>query len=188
MELVFLAFLFLCVSHALGQSLLQVVGTNLELSTLHYHVNRSSALTTLLSSATNFTFLAPSNAAFNDYFATQGQNFTNLSDDEVQAILSYHMLQGIYQAASWSPTMAQFPMSYLKNTTYTNVTAGQVVELTMDGEGGRDILSWNKSASSIVTPVRTPSMGGLYSFSPSPNILIGHCLYGGDYPDRQRFS
>jgi hypothetical protein len=187
MELVFFA-LLLCLPHALGQSLLQVLGTNLELSTLHYYVNRSVSLTTLLSTATNFTFLAPSNGAFANYFPTQGQNFTDLSDEEVLAILSYHMLQGIWQSATWSPTQAQFPTSYLTNTTYTNVTAGQAVELSMDGYGGRDILSWNKSASSIVTPVGSPSGHPVHTSPPFSNNLVGHYLHRRYHPDRQRFS
>lgn len=87
MELKFF-FLLIFALNTLGQAVLSVLQTHLELSTFNYYVNASSNLTNLLSSANNFTLLAPSNTAFEEWFSSQGN--PSLSDDVIEETLTYH--------------------------------------------------------------------------------------------------
>jgi uncharacterized surface protein with fasciclin (FAS1) repeats len=149
MELFYLCFLLL-VARASAQSLMQVLGTNLELTELYHYVNASSTLTNMLSSLDNFTFLAPSNSAISNYL--ESQNLTTIGDEEMEELIQYHILNGEFPARSWS-AVPQFVHSELKTPMYTNVTAGQAVELVSDSQGNPQILSWNKTVSTIVTQV-----------------------------------
>lgn len=59
---------------AFGQTVLSVSKRHPERSTLNYRINQSSTFLNLLSSAENFTFLAPSNSAFDDWLSSSGSN------------------------------------------------------------------------------------------------------------------
>jgi uncharacterized surface protein with fasciclin (FAS1) repeats len=153
-------FLFCLVSviaNVSGQTLLDVLSSNLELTTLHHYVNGSSSLTSLLSSLSGFTLLAPSNTAFSNLLASR--NETAISDTEMVELVQYHILNGHFPANSWS-SEPQFVATYLTNPAYTNVTGGQVVELVSDSQGNPLILSWNKTVSTITTQVRTLILRG----------------------------
>jgi hypothetical protein len=164
-----------------GESLMQMLSTNLELTTLYQYVNASSNLTSLFSSLDGVTFLAPSNAAFGSLLGSR--NGTALSADELEELLQYHILDGNFTTKSFS-TEPQFVPTFLKDPQYTNVTSGQVVELVSDGQGNPQIISWNKTLSTIITPVRIYTPRTLL-FSASNN-LKGPAMHKWGDPDRFR--
>lgn len=97
-----------------------------QLSSLSALIKSSSAFNEQLKTADNFTFLAPSNDAISKWLAK------NRSADYIQATLQYHLLNGTYPKASISST-PQFVASYLTNTSYCNVTGGQRVKVSNNG-------------------------------------------------------
>lgn len=164
MEL-FLFCVFTLIVHVSGQqSLMKVLSSNLDLSTLYQHVNASANLTSFFSSLNRVTLLAPSNAAFSNLLASRSGEAP--SDAELLELLQYHVLDGNFTTKSWSST-PQFVPTFLKDRKYTNVTGGQVVELVSDGQGNPQIFSWNKTVSTIITPVRyrAPQFLALLTFS-----------------------
>lgn len=171
MELIFFCLFGLAsfVSQVAGQSLMHVLSTTSQLSTLFRYVNASSSLTDLFNSANNFTLLAPSNSAFSDLL--KGQNETSISSAEIDALVRYHVLKGNFPTQAWS-AVPQFATTYLDNSTYTNVTTGQVVELVLDDNNNPQIQSWNKTTTSITTKVRSAvgnRFGMVPPFSNIPN-------------------
>lgn len=151
MELEFF-FLLIFASDILGQAVLSVLQTHLELSTFNFYVNASTNLTNLLSSANNFTLLAPSNTAFEEWFSSQGN--PSLSDDVIEATLLYHVLHGGFPSTSFADE-PQFVASHLTNSTYSNVTGGQRVELVTGSGGQAEFISDNKTVTTILSPVST---------------------------------
>lgn len=129
-------------------TLLQVLQSYPQLSSLSAYVNGSSNATALLANANNFTFLAPSNAAITTY-ATQNPNV--LTKDFLLATLQYSLLQGGYPTLSFTDT-PQFVPTGLVNASYANVTGGQRMEL-MSSSGAAEIFSGNKTLSSSASAV-----------------------------------
>lgn len=81
-----------------------------------------------LSNANNITVLAPDNNAFNEYLNdSQVQDMVMMDPGLVQAVLQYHVLNGTYYADNITDTPTFVP-TLLDNSTYENVTGGQVVE------------------------------------------------------------
>lgn len=138
------------VAHVSAQSALQQLEHEPELSKLFEFVNGSSTLTRLLETANDFTFLAPSDAAFDRL--VESRNGAELSDADVDVLLRYHLLNGMFPTDSWSDK-PQFVTTYLTDPNITNVTSGQKVEVRSDGQGSTNIFSWNKTVSAITTPV-----------------------------------
>ncbi len=135
---------------AASVNLLSVLQTTAELSTLNSYVNASSSLTSLISSANDFTFLAPSNDAIAT-FINKSPNV--LTPDVLLATLQYSLLQGVYPSLSFSNT-SQFVASNLVNSTYTNVTGGQTVELVLSSSGTPQVITGNKTVSTSTLAVR----------------------------------
>jgi uncharacterized surface protein with fasciclin (FAS1) repeats len=151
------------VSRAYAITLLEVLATYPQLSSLNTLVKSSSNATALLASSNNFTFLAPSNdaiAAFN----TQNPATLNAS---LLPNVQYGLLKGGYPTLSITNT-PQFIVSNLTDPTYSNVTGGQTVELVLGSEGTPEVLSGNRSISTSTSTVRTESKQ--FQFSPSINI------------------
>lgn len=112
---------------ASSQTLLDLISGNSELSTLGSLLNQTGLLTAL-ASATNITVLAPTNAAFNTFTGDPAVQAAIAADPGlVTAVLQYHVLSGVYHSSVLSATPA-FPKSLLTNTSFTNVTGGQVVK------------------------------------------------------------
>jgi uncharacterized surface protein with fasciclin (FAS1) repeats len=85
-----------------------------------------------LGSAQNITILAPSNEAFAQLTNSSGADaLTNV--DVVSALLQYHILNGSYTAAQITNSSVFVP-TLLTNTTYSNVTGGQVVQALKVGD------------------------------------------------------
>jgi len=135
-------------------SLLQVIQTTPQLSTLQSLLssNVSTNITNFLSSANNFTFLAPSNNAI----TTFNKAGTNLTGDLLFATLNYSLLHGGYPTLSITNN-SQFVASNLVNASYTNVTAGQAVEL-VNNNGTPEAVTGNKTISTSTSTVYFESL------------------------------
>ncbi|CZT52150.1 uncharacterized protein RSE6_13412 [Rhynchosporium secalis] len=127
-------------------TLLQVLQTNPELSTLYGYVNASANATAFLASSNNFTFLAPSNNAISTLVKRKGN--ATLTGDLILASLQYGMLKGGYPTLSFSDA-SQYVHTNLANPGYSNVTGGQVLELTADEGGNAQVVSGNKTTSNV---------------------------------------
>jgi len=137
------------VTHSYAITLLQVIQSYPELSILNTYINNSTNATGLLSNANNFTFLAPNNNAITS-FITNNPNV--LTEGLLEATVQYSLLRGGYPKLSFTNT-PQFVTSNLVNASYTNVTAGQAVELVFNSNGGPQVVTGNKSVSTPSTTV-----------------------------------
>lgn len=137
-------------THVCSISLLGVLQSYPELSTLASYLNGTSALNTLLTNANNFTFLAANNNAIGKFLAQQYKN--TLSEDDLEAITQYSLLKGGFPTLSFSDT-PDFAASNLVNATYANVTAGQAAELVLSSSGAHQVITGNKNVSAITTSV-----------------------------------
>lgn len=133
---------------ALDNSVLTVLRGRPELSSLNALINASTKFSTLLSNTNRFTFLAPSNAAFDQFFTNQGNS--TLGPDAIDATLRYHLLKGGFPKVSFLNT-PQFIATNLDNSTFTNVTGGQVVGIASN-RAGPFLISGNKTQSTITSP------------------------------------
>jgi uncharacterized surface protein with fasciclin (FAS1) repeats len=141
--------LTLLLTHTSALSLLELLQGTPELSTLYARVNGSTNLTNFLASSSDFTLLAPSNAALTNLPVGTG----NLTDDQFTAMLQYSLLRGAFPKLSLT-TANQFVPSHLNNPNYANVTGGQVVGLSLDDRGSIQVMSGNKSVNTSTQTVR----------------------------------
>jgi uncharacterized surface protein with fasciclin (FAS1) repeats len=113
-------------------NLTSALGSTPELSNLTQTLGLFSELVAGLAQTPNITLLAPSNEAFAEL--ASGPMAAALQDTSlITAVLQYHVLNGTYYAANVSETPSFIPTA-LTNSSYTNVTGGQVVEaVLMDG-------------------------------------------------------
>jgi uncharacterized surface protein with fasciclin (FAS1) repeats len=138
-----------------AQALTEVLTGAPELSSLTSIVTRFPDLVAALGGANNITILAPSNDAFSKLLASPAGARLAANDSAlIQAVLSYHVLQGNFPASSISDKPAFVP-TLLNNTAYTNVTGGQRVEVVKKDDkvivysGGRANSTVTKAVSSI---------------------------------------
>jgi hypothetical protein len=152
-----LSWLATLVSCSSAITLLEVLQSNSQLSSLNSLVNASPNVTALLASSNNFTFLAPSNdaiAAFN----SQNPGVLNGS---LLANVQYGLLKGGFPSLSFSNT-PQFVPSNLVNASYANVTGGQTVELVLGSDGSPEIVTGNRSISTFISSVSPAQFAFLY--------------------------
>lgn len=115
-------------------------------------LSNNSAVLDSLSDATNITILAPSNNALNMYLdESDVQDMIMMDSGLVQALLQYHVLNGTYYADNITDTPTFVP-TLLDNSTYSNVTGGQVVECMSSG-GNVSIYSALKHQSNVTQAV-----------------------------------
>jgi uncharacterized surface protein with fasciclin (FAS1) repeats len=143
--------LTLLLTHTSALSLLELLQGTPELSTLYARINASTNLTNFLATSSDFTLLAPSNAAFANLPVGTG----NLTDDQFTAMLQYSLLRGGFPKLSLT-TANQFVPSNLENANYANVTGGQVVGLSLDDRGSIQVMSGNKSLTTSTQTVSFP--------------------------------
>lgn len=103
----------------------------------------------MLSNLQNITILAPSNDALDSVNSDNIGMLTNSA--YLQALLSYHVLNGTYYNTTFSNESMFIPTA-LMNETYTNVTGGQVVEARLY-DNNVTFFSALKENATIVTPV-----------------------------------
>ncbi|KAI4101996.1 MAG: hypothetical protein L6R37_004661 [Teloschistes peruensis] len=117
-----------------SMSLIDLLGATSSLSTLAATVKSVPGLAESLGSASNVTILAPSNEAFQMFLSTPAAAALAANDTAaIQAVLSYHILNGTYPASAVMEMPAFIP-TMLNNSAYANVTGGQVVEAVKQGD------------------------------------------------------
>ncbi|KAI9739525.1 MAG: hypothetical protein M1834_006241 [Cirrosporium novae-zelandiae] len=132
-QLVLLALVGLGVSAQSMLNLTSILSGNSQLSNLTTYVNFFPQLVNTLSNARNVTILAPNDMAFSSFInSTYGSSIANNDTGLIEAILMYHVLNGSYNASQFMQTPSFIP-TMLVNTTYENVTGGQVVETIKSG-------------------------------------------------------
>jgi len=151
-----------CVSLFLGLALAQNDGgssndasltdvldaNNSTLSVLSGLLSSNPTILEAVSNASNITILAPDNDALNAFLNnSQVQDMVMMDPGLVQAVLQYHVLNGTYYADNITDTPSFVP-TLLDNSTYTNVTGGQVVEV-VSNDGDVNIYSAAREMSSV---------------------------------------
>jgi hypothetical protein len=102
-----------------------------------------------------FSVLASTDQAFGEFFSNSSASGIYSSDTagSFDALLSYHILHGVYSELSIS-NQPQFIPTLLTNTSYTNMTGGQSVQaIAKDG-----IVTFGSAVnqvSRLLTPVRS---------------------------------
>ncbi|KAE8450835.1 hypothetical protein EG329_005748 [Mollisiaceae sp. DMI_Dod_QoI] len=131
-------------------SLSQVLSANNEtLSTLSTLLNSQPALASALTSISPITILAPSNGAFIKFLASPSGLAASKDTNMVTALLQYHVLNGFFSSSTFIAT-EQFLPTLLTNTTFTNVTGGQVVGGVLNGKTVQ-LMSGLKEMSTVTT-------------------------------------
>jgi uncharacterized surface protein with fasciclin (FAS1) repeats len=133
--------------------LLETIPTFPELSQLQSYIATLPRLSAELAKVDNYTFLAPTNDAFNSWLSTTTPQPTL---EDIEATLFYHLVHGIYPVASFTSTLQSVP-SFLTNASYTNVTAGQAVQLSLSSSKHPVIRTGNMTNTSIITTVSSPT-------------------------------
>jgi len=124
------------------------LGANANLSTLAGLVkSQPQLLQSLLTNAKNITILAPNNAALNAVLNATGSSLAS-DPGAVAALLSYHVLNGTYYSSQIKNISAFIP-TLLTNSSYANVTGGQVVESIL-GHGNVSVISGLLQNSTVV--------------------------------------
>ena len=109
-----------------AQSLTSVLGGAPQLSNLTTYLGLYPTFENALGSMNNITLLAPNNAAFEKALNSSTGAAIQANDTAtIQALFSYHVLQGTY---SNFRSMPEFVHTALNTTANSNVTGGQVVE------------------------------------------------------------
>jgi uncharacterized surface protein with fasciclin (FAS1) repeats len=116
------------------------------------------ALVSALTGLTNITILAPSNAAFAAFLNTTAGKAAAADPSAVAALLTYHVLNGTYYASAFTSTPLFIP-SLLTNTSYANVTGGQVVEAAVVNSSV--VFTTGVLATSTVTTANVNFTGGV---------------------------
>ncbi|KAL9130543.1 MAG: hypothetical protein Q9217_001311 [Psora testacea] len=130
-----------------------------DLSNLTQYVSLFPQLLSTLASANNITILAPSNEAFAKFLnSPAGSAITNNDTATIQALLQYHVLNGTYPASAITEKPAFVP-TLLSDTSYANVTGGQVVEAIKQGDSV--VFYSGLLANSTVTTADTNFTGGV---------------------------
>lgn len=130
-----------------AKALLETIPTFPELSQLQSYIEMLPRLSAELTNVDNYTLLAPTNDAFDAWLGTTTPEPTL---DDIEATLFYHLIHGIYPVASFTKK-PQFASSFLTNTSYTNVTSGQAIELSLSSSQSPLITSGNMTNTSITT-------------------------------------
>ncbi|KAI2620936.1 FAS1 domain-containing protein [Hypomontagnella submonticulosa] len=131
-------------------SLTDALGSqNSTLSTLNALLASYSNFTDSLNDMKNITILAPSNDALGALTSSNDSTSLLFDSDYVQALLSYHVLNGTYYDSSFGNESIFIP-TMLTNESYSNVTDGQVVEARLS-DNNVTFFSALKQNASVVT-------------------------------------
>ena len=120
----------------LSQDLVSTLSGTPQLSNLTSYLSLFPDLVGQLSSLSNITLLAPNNAAFATLLnSSAGAAITNNRTDLIQALFTYHVLNGSYPSINETA----FIPSALQPPQFTNVTGGPRVEAV---PGGNDSVTF----------------------------------------------
>ncbi|KAF3065261.1 Transforming growth factor-beta-induced protein ig-h3 [Daldinia childiae] len=123
---------------------------NSSLSSLNALLASNSQFSESLNRLQNVTILAPSNDALSAVTSNNESALLLANSDYLQALLSYHILNGTYHNDSFGDESVFIP-TLLTNKTYTNVTGGQVVEAQLH-DNNVTFFSALKENATIITP------------------------------------
>jgi uncharacterized surface protein with fasciclin (FAS1) repeats len=155
---------------AQSQDLNATLSSNNQTSALAGLIGGFPELLRGLASARNITILAPSNDAISALLnSTLGKSLAN-DTGLTQAVLQYHVLNGTYHASDVTNTSTFIP-TLLTNTSYTNVTGGQVVNAIRTGDNVTFFSGLNMN-STVVQAVSVPKP---HSAGHGPNSLCSGC-------------
>ena len=129
MQFKYLSFAALAAT-ASAQNLTAALASQPSLSNLTTYLSLFPSLVTQLESLKNVTLLAPNNQAFESLLANNPSLAGNTG--LIEAVLTYHVLNGSYPTFTSGPS---FIHTALMNTSYSNVTGGQVVEAVGGSNG-----------------------------------------------------
>jgi len=135
---------------ASAQSLTEVIANTSSLSSLGSLLQASPELAAQLGNLTNVTVLAPSNEALSQLTNTAAGQAATGDQDFVNALLSYHVIQGAYMADMIPDDLAFVP-TLLNDTQYANVTGGQRLGVARDDDEVT-IYSGLLNNASVTTP------------------------------------
>lgn len=136
-------------SVASAQSITDLIGQTPSLSTLGALVAANPPILDALSNASNITIFAPTNDAFSNFLTSAVNQSIAADPGLVAAVLQYHVASGAIPSTAITSTPA-FPKTLLTNSTFTNVTGGQVVK-AQAVDGGVVITSGLLSESHVTT-------------------------------------
>ena len=114
-----------------AQNLTSVLSSNPDLSNVTSYLSLFPTLQTALDKGSNITVLAPSNEAFIAYANSRAGSINDTA--AVEALLTYHVLNGTYKSDQFISTAEFFP-TLLTDPKYANVTGGQRVEAIIEGQ------------------------------------------------------
>jgi uncharacterized surface protein with fasciclin (FAS1) repeats len=135
--MIFLSLLVLAISGKLccAQNATDILALFPEVSDFSALVNSYPRFLSKLQAANNFTLLVPNNTALSQWRAGQIfaiENSENITQDYIEATLSYHLLNGTYPTADFG-IQPQFISTGLLNQSWNLVTGGQRVEVAKNG-------------------------------------------------------
>ncbi|KAL1898265.1 hypothetical protein Sste5346_003673 [Sporothrix stenoceras] len=130
------------VTGATAASLSDVLASqNSTLSTLNSLLASNPDIVKTLSDASDITLLAPSNDALSKFLSNPSNAATVVSQTGLlDALLSYHVLNGTLYASNFTNSSIFVP-TWLSNSSYANVTGGQVVEASLTN--GSNVTFWS---------------------------------------------
>lgn len=134
-----------------AQSLVDLLTSTPQLSTLTTLVSSYPDLLATLENATDITILAPTNKAFSKLPSS-----VTSDADLVKAVLTYHVLPAVVPASA-IPKSGVFAPTLLTNESYEMVTGGQVVEAKKVRKCV-EIISGFEEVSDVVQAVRHLSL------------------------------
>ena len=132
-------------------SLTSVLASNSNLTSFTSLLGLYPAVAQSLANGTNLTIFAPSNAALQALNASGALTQAEGKDGAVQALLAYHVRSGLVYANNITAS-PRFLHTTLINTTYSNVTRGQVVEARLVGTTV-ELVSGLKSVANVTQAV-----------------------------------
>jgi uncharacterized surface protein with fasciclin (FAS1) repeats len=143
------------ISIAFAQSIISVLASNVELSSLNDQVKKLHHFSAYLDGLTHVTFLGPSNDALASFFSSTTGIAASEDSALLEAILTYHVQNGTWYEPANSPgsVTPHFIRTALSGPQYTNVTKGQYVEGIHDVTGAGLLHSGSGDTSKIITPV-----------------------------------
>jgi uncharacterized surface protein with fasciclin (FAS1) repeats len=123
-----------------------------EQNSLSFFTSLARNHSTLLAAAKAgaITVLAPTDTAFETFFSSTNAATNFSTPDELQALLSYHVLQGVHTRESITSAPQLF-RTLLTNSSYTNVTEGQFVKAVSHGDAAEFDSAVN-TVSNIIGP------------------------------------
>ena len=129
------------------------VSSNRNLTSISTLLSNYSDIFGALSWSEGFTFLAPSNDAFDKIpYTDLSTVFANNDSDSIHAILQYHVLEGTRRAEELT-SQFEFVPTWLQNSTYSNVTGGQRIGMVQQSQDVFILTSGLGTRSTITTPV-----------------------------------